>query len=297
MTSENMPIPAPAGVLQVDHAPQAASDAEMVELWLRLREDKRNTYRAYANDVRAFVRFVDKPLRSVTVRDMQDFKATLSGYAPATAVRRLAAVKSLIGFAHRVGYVAFDVGAPIQLAAPRNRLAERILDEASIYKLFAAPMLPHETVLLRFLYYSGARASEACGAQWRDLTPRDGAGQIALHGKGDKSRFVLLPAKIYGEVTAMRGRAKDDAPIFPGRRGAPLDPVSVWRVVKSAAKRARLSSKISPHTFRHCHASHALDRNCPISLVQATLGHASVATTGLYLHARPGDSSARYLPA
>ena len=45
----------------------------------------------------------------------------------------------------------------------------------------------------------------------------------------------------------------------------------------------------------HAHTSHSLDRGAPIHLVQATLGHASVATTGRYLHARPTDSSARYL--
>ena len=53
--------------------------------------------------------------------------------------------------------------------------------------------------------------------------------------------------------------------------------------------------KISPHWLRHAHASHALDHGAPIHLVQATLGHSSVATTSAYLHARPGDSSARYL--
>src|SRR5215471_16059101 len=47
--------------------------------------------------------------------------------------------------------------------------------------------------------------------------------------------------------------------------------------------------------LRHAHASHALDRGAPIHLVQATLGHASVATTSAYLHVRPGDSSARFL--
>src|SRR6185295_9023148 len=53
--------------------------------------------------------------------------------------------------------------------------------------------------------------------------------------------------------------------------------------------------KISPHWLRHAHASHALDHGAPIHLVQATLGHTSVATTSAYLHARPGDSSARFL--
>ena len=52
---------------------------------------------------------------------------------------------------------------------------------------------------------------------------------------------------------------------------------------------------MSPHWLRHAHATHALERGAPIHIVQANLGHASVATTGRYLHARPTDSSARYL--
>lgn len=53
---------------------------------------------------------------------------------------------------------------------------------------------------------------------------------------------------------------------------------------------------VSPHWLRHAYASHALDRGAPISLVQSTLGRASVTTTGRYLHVRPEASSARYLP-
>ena len=66
--------------------------------------------------------------------------------------------------------------------------------------------------------------------------------------------------------------------------------------MKRAAARAGIDLPVSPHWFRHAHASHALDRGAPIHLVQATLGHASIATTGRYLHARPRDSSSRYLP-
>jgi Phage integrase family len=75
-----------------------------------------------------------------------------------------------------------------------------------------------------------------------------------------------------------------------------LTPVQVHRVVKQAAARAGIPTATSAHWLRHAHASHALDRDAPVSLVQATLGHASVATTGRYLHARLNDSSARYLP-
>lgn len=63
-----------------------------------------------------------------------------------------------------------------------------------------------------------------------------------------------------------------------------------------AALRAGIELAVSPHWFRHAHASHALDCGAPIHLVQATLGHASITTTGRYLHARPNDTSSRFLP-
>jgi integrase/recombinase XerD len=65
--------------------------------------------------------------------------------------------------------------------------------------------------------------------------------------------------------------------------------------VKLAGRRAGLET-VSPHWLRHAHASHALDRGAPIHLVQATLGHANINTTGRYLHARPKESSSRFLP-
>ena len=83
--------------------------------------------------------------------------------------------------------------------------------------------------------------------------------------------------------------------MFRSRKGGHLDPSAVHRIVKAAAERAGLSEEVSAHWLRHGHASHSLERGAPIHLVQATLGHASVATTGRYLHARPTDSSARYL--
>jgi len=64
--------------------------------------------------------------------------------------------------------------------------------------------------------------------------------------------------------------------------------------VYAVATAAGLEERPSPHWLCHAHATHALERGAAIHLVQATLGHASAATTGRYLHARPTDSSARY---
>ena len=151
-------------------------------------------------------------------------------------------------------------------------------------------------MLLTLLYAGGLRVSELCELRWRDLAERDGAGQVTVFGKGGKTRAVLLSATPWRQVAELCAGADPDAPVFVSRKGGHLVPSAVHRIVKAAAKRAGISAEASAHWLRHAHASHSLERGAPIHLVQqATLGHASVATTGRYLHARPTDSSARYL--
>ena len=106
----------------------------------------------------------------------------------------------------------------------------------------------------------------------------------------------MLYGSTWSALTALRGDAADDAPVFRSARGGQLDGSAVWRVVKTAAVRAGLPEGTSPHWLRHSFASHALDNGAPLPLVQAGLGHASVATTSKYLHARPNDGAGRFLP-
>jgi integrase/recombinase XerD len=234
-------------------------------------------------------------LRAVTVGDVQGFGASLAALAPASRARKIGAMKSLIAFGHRLGHLPFDVGAPVRLPAVKNVLAERILEEGAVHRLLALESNRRNHALLRLLYLAGLRISEACGLRWRDLSAKGDAGVATIFGKGSRTRAVLLPAGIWRELVALRGDAGEDDPVFLSRKGGQLDPAQVHRIVKAAAARAGLPPGVSAHWLRHAHASHALDRGAPISLVQATLGHASVATAGRYTHARPDDSSARYL--
>ena len=114
---------------------------------------------------------------------------------------------------------------------------------------------------------------------------------------------MLLTPGIWKALAVLRGTDLD-APLFRSRErksGGPaineyvMGPSQVHRIVKAAAKRAGLSDSVSAHWLRHAHVSHALDAGAPAHLVQATVGHASLATTSRYAHARPSDSSARYL--
>ncbi len=159
---------------------------------------------------------------------------------------------------------------------------------------------PRNRAILRALYSGGLRVSELCQIKWKDLKPRGESGQVTVLGKGGKVRTVLLPASVWQEIMKLGGDASTSDAVFCSREadnfGRHLDRTQVYRIVAAAAKRAGIQGKVSPHWLRHAHASHSLERGAPIHLVQQTLGHASVATTSRYLHARPNDSSSLYLP-
>lgn len=276
---------------------QASSDADMIARWIgRYRSAATRT--GYDVDIRAFRRFTPKPLGAVTFGDVQDFAATLAHLAPATVARRLSAVKSLLSFAHRLGYIPFNVGGVVETPHIKDRLAERIMSESDVQHMLRLERQPRNAALLRLVYGAGLRVSEACGLRWRDMVARDDAGQCTVFGKGGKTRVILLPAALWNHIVAIRNGAGHDDPVFRSRKkGGALVPMQVHRIVKLAARRAKLPLSISAHWLRHAHASHALDRGAPIHVVQTTLGHASLQTTTRYSHARPGDSSARYLTA
>jgi len=275
---------------------QAESDGQLLELWLHGRAA--GTIKGYRADAQRFLSFVNKPLHAVTLGDIQAFATHLdeSALAAATKNRRIGVVKSLFSFAHRIGYMQFDVSRPIRLPTVRDRLNERILSEVDVQRMLAFERQPRNHAILFCLYGAGIRASELVGLKWRDLTERDDGGQISVFGKGEKTRVILVPASVWHAIVSLKNAAGDDAPVFRSRKGGHLHISQLWRIVRAAAIRAGIEKAVSTHWWRHAHASHALDHGAPIHLVQATLGHSSVATTGKYLHARPSESSGKYLP-
>ncbi|MCJ2054797.1 tyrosine-type recombinase/integrase [Methylobacterium sp. J-070] len=272
---------------------QADDDAQMIRLWLA-RSSSPNTRRNYEREACRFLAHVGKPLGSVRMSELQDYIAARPG-SSATVALTAAALKSLFTFAQEVGFLRFNIGAAVKVPPIKNTLAERIMSEADALLMIRQEPVLRNRVLLTVLYGGGLRISEVCGLRWRDLAARDEAGQATVFGKGGKTRAVLLSAATWKVLAALRGEAPADQPVFRSRKGGALDPSAVHRVVKAAAARAGLPIEVSAHWLRHAHASHSLDRGAPSHLVQATLGHASVATTGRYLHARPSESSARFL--
>lgn len=291
--------PAPAAPMEVRR--EAEGDEHLIRLWLHGKSA--NTREAYLRDVLQFTEFVDVPLPHVRLEQLQDFADHLERLAlrESTRARKLSAVKSLLSFGQKVGYLVYNVGAAVAAPRVRERLAERILGEAAVQRIIALEPEPRNHALLRLFYATGGRVSEVCGLKVRDLQPRTDArsgreaGQVTLFGKGRRSRAVLVSPETWADLGGLVSGAAPDDPVFRSRRGGHLSRSQVLRIVRAAALRAGVPQAVSPHWFRHAHASHALDRGAPPHLVRDTLGHASLNTTNRYAHARPDQSSSQYL--
>lgn len=274
---------------------QTPYDATFIKKWLHERSEK--TQRAYLSDIQKLYVFTRKSLQELTLDDFQNFIDSLYHLKHSSRARIIASVKSALSFGLRTGYLQVNVGAVVKLPKLENKLTERILSEQQLAKMFALENNPRNHAILILLYRAGLRVSELCDLTWRNLQERDQAGQIAVFGKGKKTRHVLLDPATWQEVVSLRTeQSAPDEHVFQSRKGkARLDESAIHRVVANAAKRAGINGKVSPHWMRHAHATHALERGAPITLVQATLGHESMETTAKYTHVRPNASSSQFL--
>jgi len=307
------------------------SDQMLIERWLA--EKSPGTQDEYARDLKQFVEFVDLPLQSITLGHLQDYREHLAeqDYATSTQKRKLSSVKSVFTFGTELRYFAHNVGAALSTPQARNDRAARILSEADLWAILRDERDLRNHVLLRLFYASGGRVSDVVDLRWRDLKDRpdlegpDGrpGGQVTFFGKGDKTRAVSLYSKVWSliirlhEEETAEGFGAPDDPVFRSQKGGALSRTQIWRVVKKAATRAGVKlkkktrsdgvvkrdenedpvmvSEVSPHWFRHAHASHALQKGADLELVRETLGHESIETTKTYLHAQPGKSSSYYV--
>lgn len=285
--------------------PVAQAEAKLIGLWLEGKaESSIISYRRY---IRRFLEFLDKPLKKVIYEDLVEYTSEFGGNAESTKRIYIAAAKSLISFAHKIGYLPFNVGMALKLGELPDVINERYLDEADIKLLVRAAskhladaktpkreyIARRNLLIIKLLYQAGLRASEICELTWGDLTPRGDSGQVYVRkAKGSKNRTILIKQKLWAELMEFKGNTHATSAVFPSQKGGHLDRQNLHPIVKVIALEAGLSELVSAHWLRHAHGSHAIERGTNPVLVKETLGHANLAITDRYLKARPNDSSA-----
>jgi integrase/recombinase XerD len=296
MTSDEAKLP--VQIVTVPRATRATNDAELMESWLA-NLGSPLTRKNFEITAERFLAALPMGIRAATVEDVREALERITRHVSEAAGRQyVLRIKSLLGYAHRLGYALFNAGATIKVRSDaRNRganLAKRIISEVDVALLVRGARTKRDRVLLEVLYAGGLRVSELVALTWSDVLTRDKEGrvQLSIIGKGGVVRQVLLPAAVSRSLLSLRGDAGASDPVFASRKGGgPLTTRAVLGTVKRAAAKAGLDAPISPHWLRHAHASHAIDRDATLPEVQSTLGHGNIATTSGYLHARPESSS------
>lgn len=309
--------------------------AFFTERLLRQRQASPNTITAYRDTLRMLLGYVttrtgvppsrldisqlDAPMISAFLDHLERER----GNSVRTRNARLSAIHSLFRFAALAHPEHADSIARV-LAIPPKRFDRALiayLTEDEVDALLAACDLDTWTgrrdhAFLLLAVQTGLRISELIS-----LTPHDvhlGAGaHVACHGKGRKDRITPLTQTT---VTALRAwitelGARPDNPLFPSRRGSRLSRDAIEHrlahyTAKASSTCPSLQGKtITAHVLRHTTAMRLLHAGVDTSVIALWLGHVSVETTQIYLHAdmtlkekalartsQPHEQESRYRP-
>jgi len=160
---------------------------------------------------------------------------------------------------------------------------DRYVSPADMCKLITCPELTDtERLLLRIIYHTGCRNSEAANLRWVDVLSTPNGSSLRLLGKGEKPRNVMLSKTNTDALLMFRCNTSSAA---DADRVFNRQPYQIRLLVKRAAKATGLSEHLCVHSLRHANASHLLQSGkIDIVTISRQLGHASIATTQTYLH-------------
>ena len=277
-----------------------STSADLRSFLLHLASERglaENTLHAYRRDLENlddFFASIGKTYRTASPDDYRSYlqAQTRKGRSTCTVARRLAAIRVFLRFLASEGHDSASVLEQLERPKPEQPLP-KILSRSQVNQLIAAPseksMLYHRDVaILELLYASGLRASELCDLRIRDVNLQ--AGGVRVMGKGSKERIVPVGGAAIRAITQYLAecrpgldRHRSDR-LFVSRTGKPMERIGLWMLVEKYGRSSGLLNSVSPHTLRHCFATHLLGGGADLRIVQELLGHSDISTTQIYTH-------------
>jgi integrase/recombinase XerD len=271
--------------------------AELLDLFLTyLSVEKglsRNTINSYAADLKKYLRFLNEQGRDVAKAgkaDILDFIELLRGssYAIPTVCRYISSIRALYRFLLIEKRIEEDPTENLQMPKKWERVPKALSlpDVKSLLEAkFSAKTALRDSSMLELLYSSGLRVSELVKIKLGDIHGE--AGFIRVVGKGSKERIIPVNRraleKIKRYIEEERPailKKKQSLYLFVTRKGGPMTRQRFWQTLKAIGKQAGI--ELSPHTIRHCFATHLLEGGADLRSVQKMLGHSDIATTQIY---------------
>jgi integrase/recombinase XerD len=199
----------------------------------------------------------------------------------ATINRKLSSLKNFLKFLHSEKIIK-DINLNIFESLISTKKIPKAISKNEINKIFISLDNSNLTnkniylIILKLMYLSGLRISEALALKWSDVSKTEMT--LNIYGKGSKERKSYLTSDFLKSLFALK---KDEGYIF-NLKGKKISVRSVNKFLDKAFKDGLIEYKISTHVFRHSFATSMLENNADIRHIQKFLGHSSISTTEIY---------------
>jgi integrase/recombinase XerD len=259
----------------------------------------KNTVVSYRRDLEAYVKFLEavakKGIALSSRDDIRDFMfhEKDKGLSASSIARNVTALRMFYRFLAREKLIKADVSTYIDSPRLWKRIPD-ILDISEVERLIEAPdgNAPQgirDKAILELMYATGMRVSEVSYLKLSDVNMD--VGFVRCLGKGKKERLIPLGKKAISAIARYAEKVRPRqikktvvAELFLNRSGKRISRISLWKLIKGYARKARIKKSMKPHILRHSFATHLLERGADLRSVQEMLGHANIATTQIYTH-------------
>ncbi len=274
-------------------AENISENVDQFLVFMESRGRSKNTVINYRVDLEQFREYLlRQDISDVSGIDSQSVRVYLSniigfGIAKSSAARKLSAVRGFIRWLSSREILEYGVAAGLKGPKLPSSLPRALSFEETEKLLVEGPEngkhYQRDRLILELLYGSGLRVSELIDLNWENIETDQ--RMIRVLGKGSKERLVPFGQSVKKllEDWSLLSKEGTKGPLFVSEKGAErLTVRTVHRLVQRAALRVGIYG-VSPHTLRHCFATHLLERGAPLRVVQELLGHESIAATQRYL--------------
>ena len=268
------------------------ADSQLVERGL-----SSNTISAYGSDLRFFAAALQETGTGLLAAQRSDVMAFLShrvsdGSSSRSAARLLSALRRFYSWCLREKLMVENPTA--QVSSPSmGRPLPKVITESEVQALLQAPVISEDLglrdrAMLELLYGCGLRVSELVALTVDQVNLNQGV--MRVWGKGSKERLIPM-----GDVSIdwIRRYMKSSRPalmrantdeLFLSNRGTAMTRQAFWYRIRAHGVSAGIRLQLSPHVLRHAFATHLVNHDADLRVVQLLLGHSNLSTTQIYTH-------------
>ena len=273
---------------------QISNYLEMSQYEKQLSPD---TIKAYRIDLRQFSDFTKGAWADKDMLD-QYIKYLNEHFAPRSVKRKLASVRAFYHEMEISGKLAEDPFAKLHIRIHSPQQLPRIIPEQVVQSLLQSAYdaytpgcreVLRDITVLELLFSTGLRVSELCALSRDTFLLSESGLRLLVKGKGRKERILQITMPELLQIVTIycdmfSEEIQEHGTILFNRRGRPLTPQSVRRIINKYLNQIDAPGHVTPHMFRHTFATSLLEAGMDIRYIQSLLGHSSISTTQIYTH-------------